>query len=54
MWRRTRQAVIDCFIFFGRCGRRTSSINTDFAEILENLDGEINNSSGFNNSKVNI
>ncbi|XP_011503344.1 PREDICTED: uncharacterized protein LOC105366551 [Ceratosolen solmsi marchali] len=42
MWKRTRQAVINCFVLFARCRTSNSNVNGDLAEILEHLGGEMN------------
>lgn len=39
MWKRTKQAVSNCFVFIGKCGRLNSSL-ADFADILQNLDDD--------------
>ncbi|KAL7297959.1 hypothetical protein TKK_0008976 [Trichogramma kaykai] len=42
MWKRTKEAVTNCLIFFARCGRPTSSsVNGDFAELLINLNDDM-------------
>uniref|UniRef100_A0ABD2X4H8 Uncharacterized protein n=1 Tax=Trichogramma kaykai TaxID=54128 RepID=A0ABD2X4H8_9HYME len=47
MWKRTKEAVTNCLIFFARCGRPTSSsVNGDFAELLINLNDDMDQPTG--------
>lgn len=37
MWKKVKQAATNCLEFLTKCGRLSSSIEDDLADILENL-----------------